>query len=118
MKYGFTPGFGSTLVFPEKLGFTLAEDMLLSARTFRGADLVTRGVSFEVLPRSQVLERAIDVAQCLAEKPRLSLVTLKSHLVRSLRDRLPQVIEQELVMHNITFHQPEVGKRLIDLYDK
>jgi polyketide biosynthesis enoyl-CoA hydratase PksI len=116
MKYGFTPGFGSTCVFPTKLGLPLAEDFLLTGRTFRGADLAERGVPFEVRPRRDVLPAALDLAQNLAEKPRTSLITLKNHLVRDLRERLPGVIEQELAMHEVTFHQPEVKELLITRY--
>lgn len=116
MKYGFTPGFGSTLVFPAKLGVPLAQDFLLTARTFRGADLATRGIPFEVRPRKEVLPAALELARNLAEKPRTSLVTLKDHLVRDLRERLPAVIAQELAMHEITFHQPEVKELLITRY--
>jgi polyketide biosynthesis enoyl-CoA hydratase PksI len=107
MKYGFTPGFGSTCIFPEKLGRSLAEDFLISARTFRGVELEKRGIPFEVYPRNEVLERAVELAKVIAEKPRVSLITLKDHLVGDLRRRLPEVIQQELRMHEVTFHQPE-----------
>lgn len=116
MKYGFTPGFGATCVFPAKLGLALAEDFLLTARTFRGADLAARGVPFEVHPRKDVLPAAVDLAQNLAEKPRTSLVALKDHLVRNLRAELPGVIERELAMHQVTFHQPEVKDLLMSRY--
>ncbi|HWW19349.1 MAG TPA: enoyl-CoA hydratase-related protein [Steroidobacteraceae bacterium] len=39
MKYGFTPGMGAIGVLRKKLGIGLAQEMLLSARTYRGADL-------------------------------------------------------------------------------
>lgn len=116
MKYGFTPGFGSTYVVPAKLGQPLAVDMLLSARTFRGADLAARGVPFEVYPRKDVLDKALDLARDLAEKPRRSLVTLKDRLVGELRERLPAVIEKELSMHDVTFRQPEVKDLLMSRY--
>ncbi|OXM88466.1 enoyl-CoA hydratase, partial [Klebsiella pneumoniae] len=50
------------------------------------------------------------------EKPRNSLITLKDHLVSPLREQLPSVIEQELVMHEKTFHQDEVKTRITGLY--
>jgi len=112
MKYGFTPGFGATYMLPKKLGIGLAEEMLLSARTYRGADLEKRGIPFAVLPRAEVLAYAQQLARDLAEKPRISLVTLKSHLVDGIRKQLPSFIEQELAMHAKTFHQPEVKERI------
>lgn len=116
MKYGFTPGMGATCIAPKKLGFGLAEEMLLNGGNYRGADLEKRGVPFAVLPRAEVLEHARRLALQLAEKPRVSLVTLKDHLVSSLRTELPGVIEQELVMHEKTFHQPEVKDRIVALF--
>lgn len=108
MQYGFTPGMGATLILPRKLGFSLGNEMLLSAKTYYGRDLKDRGVPFPVLRRAEVLPYAIELAQNLAEKPRLSLVTLKDHLVAELRAELPTYIKREVAMHDKTFHQSEV----------
>jgi polyketide biosynthesis enoyl-CoA hydratase PksI len=118
MKYGFTPGMGATCVLPKKLGIALTEEMLMSARTYRGADLEKRGVPFTVLPRAEVLQYAHQLARDLAEKPRISLVTLKHHLVAEMRAQLPGVIEQEVAMHDKTFHQPEVKERIQSVFGR
>lgn len=112
MKYGFTPGMGATYVLPKKFGVALAEEMLLSARTYRGAELEKRGIPFPVLPRSEVTSYACQLARELADKPRVSLITLKSHLVAEMRQRLPGIIEKEVEMHARTFHLPEVRERI------
>ncbi|PRP54756.1 polyketide synthase [Bacillus halotolerans] len=116
MKYGFTPGMGATFIVPQKLGFSLAQELLMNAGNYRGADLEKRGIPFQVLPRSEVFEYAVELARELAEKPRNSLITLKDHLVAPLREQLSRVIEQELVMHEKTFHQDEVKTRITGLY--
>lgn len=118
MKYGFTPGMGSTFILPMKLGISLAAEMMLSAATYRGEELQKRGVPFPVVPRSEVLEHAFELAKELAQKPRLSLVTLKDHLVAPLREQLSRYIEQEIAMHQLTFHQPEVKDRIEALFGK
>lgn len=118
MKYGFTPGMGATCILPKKLGFSLAHELLLSAGNYRGAELLKRGVPFPVLPQEEVLNYAIELARQLAEKPRVSLVTLKDHLVARLREQLPKFIEQEVAMHGKTFHQAEVKNRVITLFGK
>ena len=112
MKYGFTPGMGATWVLPYKLGPVLGAEMLLSARTYHGAELQRRGVPFPVVPRVEVLEYARELAYDIAAKPRDSLIELKSHLVADARTRLPAIIEQETRMHQRTFHQPEVRQRI------
>jgi len=116
MKYGFTPGMGATFILPKKIGVSLAEEMMIVARTYRGEELQKRGIPFPVLPRAELMEYALDVARTVAEKPRISLVTLKDHLVAPLRAELPAVIEQEVLMHEKTFHRPEVKDRIEALF--
>lgn len=118
MKYGFTPGMGATLILPEKLGAGLANEMLFRANSFSGEELKRRGVPFAVLPRSEVLEYSISIAQELAQKPRGSLMLLKKHMVKNLMDRLPQYIDDEIEMHNKTFHTEEVRARIEMLFGK
>lgn len=116
MKYGFTPGMGATLIVPRKLGPVLGGEMLLSGASYRGADLEKRGIPYLVLPRGEVAAYALQLARDLAEKPRVSLVALKEHLVGPIRRELPQFVAQEVSMHELTFHQSEVKQRIEELF--
>ncbi|AKU24701.1 enoyl-CoA hydratase [Massilia sp. NR 4-1] len=118
MKYGFTPGMGATAVVPYRLGETLAHEMLMTAANFRGAELERRGVACQVLPRAEVLPRALDIAAGLAQKPREALVLLKRHMTRALRERLPQCISEEIAMHEHTFHQQAVADRIATAFGR
>jgi polyketide biosynthesis enoyl-CoA hydratase PksI len=116
MKYGFTPGMGATFIVPQKLGISLAQEMMIAARTYRGDELQKRGIPFPVLPRAEIMAHALELAGTIAEKPRVSLVTLKDHLVGPLRAGLPAAIRHEVAMHEMTFHQPEVRERIEALF--
>ena len=116
MKYGFTPGMGATSILPKKLGICLGEELLMGARTYRGADLQRRGVPFPVLPRTEVLPYACDLATEMAERPRLSLVLLKDHLVSGLREELPHTVRREVEMQEVTCRHPEVRGRINTLF--
>ena len=116
MKYGFTPGMGGTYMVPLRFGKTIGEEMLYTAESFRGGELKERGVPLKVVPKKQVLDEALKLARSLAEKPRLSLVTLKNQLARQAREDIQGVIQQELAMHDTTFHQPEVKQRIDNLF--
>ncbi len=118
MKYGFTPGMGATCILPKKLGIGLAEELLLNAANFRGAELEKRGIPFPVLPRQEVLPYAYQLARQIAEKPRVSLITLKDHLVAPIREQVPGFVKKEEEMHEKTFHQPEVKERITQLFGK
>lgn len=116
MKYGFTPGMGATLIVPKKLGITLGHEMLLNAQTYRGQDLKEHGVGFSVYPRTEVLSQAIKTAKQLAEKPRVSLITLKQHLAQPILQELSAIIDKEVAMHEKTFHHNEVRERIHNLF--
>jgi polyketide biosynthesis enoyl-CoA hydratase PksI len=118
MRYGFTPGMGATYIAPRKLGTALAHELLLGARNYRGAELERRGIPYPVLPRAQVQTYAVQLATELAAMPRVSLVTLKDHLVSEIRQQLPATIERELLMHEKTFHLPEVRNRITALFGR
>jgi polyketide biosynthesis enoyl-CoA hydratase PksI len=116
MKFGFTPGMGATCVVPEKLGGSLAHELLFTARNYQGEELRQRGIPFSVLPRREVLPRACTLARDMARMPRHSLVTLKAHMTAGLHQRLPAIIAQEVRMHDETFHQPEVKQAIATLF--
>ncbi|MFP3672558.1 polyketide synthase [Bacillus sp. SIMBA_031] len=116
MKYGFTPGMGATYIVPEKLGIVLGEEMLFTAANFSGAALEKRGVPFEVLPKKDALQRGRELARLLADKPRASLVALKTNVTARIKRELTKAVEEEVNMHEATFHLPEVKERISRLY--
>lgn len=115
MRYGFTPGMGATLVVPTKLG-ALGQEMLLTARNYRGEHLRERGVAFSVLPAAHVFDHSVEMAMELAQMPRESLLLLKGHLSAGLRSQLPACVASELAMHSGTFHKFEVIQRVASLF--
>ena len=112
MKYGFTPGMGSTLLLPEKLGPALASEMLMSARSYHGGALEKRGLPFPVVPRDGVVDAALGLARELADKPAAALRLLKAQLTRGLKERLPAAVEAEAAMHDVTFADADVQARI------
>lgn len=116
MKYGFTPGMGSTYIIPKRLGCSLGTEMLLNARNYYGLELKQRGAQVHVVKRAEVLPTALKFAGELADKSRLALKLLKAHLVRPMRDELRQMVEGERAMHEQTFSQPDVRERIQRLF--
>jgi len=118
MKYGFTPGMGGTYMIPYKFGPTIGHELLYTANTYQGGVLREKGVPIPVVKKADVLSKALQLARQLADKPRGSLKILKHHFMQDIRAKLPSIIEQELVMHSETFHQPEVKQRIEALFSQ
>jgi len=113
LEYGFTPGAGSTLVFPEAVGYDMAREVLLTARRYAGRELRDRGMMFPVLSRDQVYPAALQLAEDIARTSRGRVIELKQSFSRRLRDALEETYQLELDMHATTFvGQPEILARI------
>lgn len=111
-KYGFTPGMGATFILKEKLGNNLATEMMFTAKSFTGEELKNRGTSIIFRDSQSVLQEALSIAKMLAEKPVLTLKTLKKELSGRILDELPKYIKRESYMHQQTFSNFEVKQRI------
>ena len=113
MKFGFTPGAGSTLIFPDRFHRDLGWEILFTAREYRGKELKARGIQFPVLPRNEVKRHAVQVAKRMALLPRSVLIDRKNHCCQDLREQLEAIYARELEMHKKTFvRNPEVLEKI------
>ncbi|QYF93473.1 SDR family NAD(P)-dependent oxidoreductase [Massilia sp. PAMC28688] len=103
MAYGFTPGAGATLVFPERIGYDLARETMLTGQQYSGAALRRRGLCLPVLEQGEVAAQAMALALQIASLPRSLLVAYKSQLAEPLRLAIDEVCALELEMHAQTF---------------
>ncbi|AGK51518.1 enoyl-CoA hydratase/isomerase family protein [Burkholderia thailandensis MSMB121] len=118
LSYGFTPGAGSTLVFPMRLGLDLGREILLGARPYKGRELRERLPGLSVAPRGEVLARARRIAaQWSAQRTRNELIRDKRQALAALAQAMPGAIRKELAMHEQTFHHnPDVARRIDRAY--
>ncbi|MBM0108589.1 polyketide synthase dehydratase domain-containing protein [Steroidobacter sp. S1-65] len=103
MQYGFTPGAGSTLIFPATLGLDLAKETLFTAAEYTGSALQAKGLPHQCLPRGEVLPRALALADALASHNREWLIALKRYFSTRWLATVEQTYERELAMHERSF---------------
>jgi polyketide biosynthesis enoyl-CoA hydratase PksI len=117
MNFGFTPGLGLTGLLEYVFGATLAHEMLLTGQAFRGDHFEGRPGFNYVVPKADVLTKAMNLAAVLAEKPRLALTSLKLSLSSRKRELFEAARTRECLMHQITFPQPEVQRLIREWID-
>ena len=116
MNMGFTPGMGTTLLLARAVGEHRAAEMMYGGQFFRGSHFATgTGVNY-VLPRAEVLGKAMELAQRIAEKPRHALELLKRSLSLTKRIAFEQARTVESMMHEICFARPETAELIEDNY--
>lgn len=107
MQYGFTPGAGSTLIFPARLGLDLAKETLFTAAEFTGSELRAKGLPHGCGPRSEVLPRALALADAIASRRSEDVRALKLHFSAPHLAKVEATYTRELAMHDKSF----VGQR-------
>ena len=103
MQYGFTPGAGSTLIFPATLGVDLARETLFTATEYTGAELQSKGLPHRCVTRAELMPRALELANALAMRNHENMVALKRYFSSRSLAALDDTYERELAMHEKSF---------------
>lgn len=105
---GFTPGMGYTRLLQFLVGEFIANEMLFTGKSFKGRYFGEKSLVNYVLPKDQVLPKAIELAELIAEKPRGTIEILKYSINLKKRQILQEARVHEDFMHKISFNQSEV----------
>ncbi len=106
MQYGFTPGAGSTLIFPATLGPDLARETLFAAVEHSGSELRAKGLPHACVPRVEVLPHALALADAIAARAPADVRALKRYFAGPGLAAIEDTYTRELAMHAQSF----VGK--------
>ena len=82
VRLGLTPELGSTHTLPRLIGLERANDLMLTGRFFTGQEAKEMGMALEACAKEEVVGRAVELAQEIAEAPVWQLAETK----RMLRD--------------------------------
>ncbi len=114
---GFTPGMGCTRMLQPLVGEYIANEMMYRGRLMKGRTFAGRSLVNYVLPGSQILDKAMDIAMDIAEKPRKTIEILKYSLTLRKRNLLMEARVHEDFMHKISFAQEEVQSIIDKMYN-
>src|ERR1700691_1817738 len=95
-KLGFHPGFGLTVTLPELVGKNNAELIFYTSRRVTGEEAYRMGLANECVPQDQVRERAMKLAQEIAECSPLGLLSTRATMRAGLADRVMAATNHEL----------------------
>lgn len=82
-RVGLIPGDGSGYLLARAIGFSRALELLLTSRIFEAEEAHWIGFVHEVVPRDEVVPRAVQLARHLASLPQQALRLTKVSLYRS-----------------------------------
>jgi polyketide biosynthesis enoyl-CoA hydratase PksI len=116
LQYAVAPYVGATHVLPLRLGSALGAEMILTARSYRGAELRDRGAGVRIVRHDAVLPTAIAIAQQIAQAPRRALELAKRQLAARLLADTSLAMEREREPHLASRELPDVHERAASRY--
>lgn len=117
MSLGFTPGMGTTTLLPELVGPYLANEMMFTAKRFKGRELEGKSTNINyILPKKEVMAKAEDIALQIAEKEIKSIHLLKYTLSARKKNLLTEARLQEDMMHLLSFGFPKTRGIVDEFY--
>jgi polyketide biosynthesis enoyl-CoA hydratase PksI len=116
LNLGFTPGMGTTSLLPALVGSTFATEMLMTAKYYKGRDLMGRGLFSHIVPAAEVYGLTRDIARSMVDKPKYVLEMVKDTLTGPRREALEKALVHENKMHDDCFSRPEVWSRITENY--
>jgi polyketide biosynthesis enoyl-CoA hydratase PksI len=112
MGMGFTPGMGSTELLLHVVPPALAHELLFTGEAKKGSWFEGRSGFNAIVPKVEVMPRAMAMAARIAEKPRTSLEMLKRTLSLPRRQAFERTYTMETLMHRVSFAQDDIVERI------
>lgn len=116
LSLGFTPGMGYTRLLQGLVGEYVANELMFTGDLYKGKVFKEKGLVNDILPKDKVMEKALSLAEVIAEKPRKTLEVLKYSLSLKKRQLLAEARVHEDFMHTITFAQKETKNIIVRMY--
>jgi enoyl-CoA hydratase/carnithine racemase len=108
IKMGLVPELASTHFLVQRVGFAKASEMCLSGRLYSAGELAHSGLVNGVVPESELLDRAGELATEISANPDAQLRMIKALLTRNGSDGdLEGVQSRELEMLKRCYTTPE-----------
>ena len=116
MNMGFTPGMGLTRLLEHVLSPAIAHEMMFTGEAHKGSHFIGCSGFNYILPRDEIRAKAFQLADSIAEKPRVALVALKHTLSVRKRQAFEAAHASEAIMHQVSFAQPDIRQRIVEQY--
>jgi enoyl-CoA hydratase/carnithine racemase len=108
VKMGLVPELASSSFLPQRCGFGVASDLMLSGRTVLGDEAVSLGLADEVASPEALVDVAIERARSYGENPAPQLRWIKQLLTQNASETDPKVVQQrEIAALNEAYATPE-----------
>ncbi|WP_078428401.1 enoyl-CoA hydratase/isomerase family protein [Alkalihalobacterium alkalinitrilicum] len=117
-KIGLVPDLGGLYHLPRLVGMARAKELAMTGRSITGAEAKECGLVLDVLPKEQLLVKARELAERLANSATQALGLTKHILSRSYELSLEQVLREEAMVQAIAFSTDDHKEGVKSFFEK
>jgi enoyl-CoA hydratase len=103
VRVGIVAGDGGAIIWPALIGPARAKEFLMRGHLVNGADAAKMGLVNYAVPPEQVLPKAREIAQELADGPTWAIRWSKLSVNKWLKDQVNLILDASLAYEMITF---------------
>jgi enoyl-CoA hydratase len=118
INLGVMPGWGGTRRLPRRIGAARARAWILTGRSASAQEALEQGLVLEVVPRAELLARALALAEELASKPATALAAAKFALQRAIDPSIHDGLAYELHLWSELFETPDQKEGMAAFLEK
>lgn len=94
-RLGFHPGFGLSVTLPRLVGLQAAQRMFFIGERINGRQALDMGLVDELVPRDQLLDRALALAQDIALSAPIAVESVRASMRQGLVEQLRAAVIRE-----------------------
>ena len=102
-RVGLVAGDGGTVIWPLLVGINKAKEFLIRGTLLKGKEAERIGLVNHVVPRSEVLAKAREIALELANGPTWAIRWTKLSINQIVKDRVNMLLEASMALEQVTF---------------
>lgn len=102
-RVGLVAGDGGTVIWPLLVGVNKAKEFLMRGTLLKGPEAERLGLINHCVPATEVLDRAHEIAQELADGPVWATRWTKLSINQIIKDRVNRLMEASMALEQVTF---------------
>ena len=110
LRFGFLPDEGGQFLLVQLIGVAKTMDFLMRKRIVSAAEALELGLVHEVVPPSELMLRAMDLARELAEGPQVAMRMLKRSIYNAAEMTFAQALDEIAAKTAVSDHHPDAAE--------
>jgi len=118
VNIGLVPDMGGTYVFSKHTGMAKLNEALMLGEPISAQEALELGLINQVVPRNELTDAAVKLAEKLKAKPALALEKIKRLVNQTMFDRLDAVLETEEEYQVLCAGSPDFREGITSFFEK